>query len=1150
MAQVTASRCRWGYVTVPASRASWAGTGHRSGPGSDDDRVEVLRRVLRAQRDIACADLDRDVVFSVLAGSVLTVFPAEGAICSQPEGDFIVARAAVGTAGPPIGHRIPKAGTLGGRALRTLEGQLCLDSQTDPRTRADISASTHTRSSIIVPLVHEGEAVGLIAAVSSRPEAFDETDLELLTLLAEVAATRFVAALERTASREIASRAAAVVEAMAEGLVEMDAQGRTIFANRSSQQMLGFTWSVSSGLTAAESGWAYLHEDGSERPYETLPFMLALRTGQPYRDDVLGVRSPAGETWWLLISSVPRVQDGVVLGAVNTFTDITARRAQEEARQTREARLRAAQELTGLAWWELDPRTGAHTWSDAMFQLVGLAPSDLAPTDDEYLAMLHPDDRKAALELRDEGFTTGHHEVYRVVHPDGTVRHLQAWTGVEQDDAGAVTKVTGATIDVTQREQLLDSVAVSRANLAAALELTRTATWDWDLVTDRVLWSDRMHELMGRDPSSPPPRGEDFLAVVHPDDRERMRLVGEETIASGQGEEALYRVVHPDGTVRHVRAWTDVRRAPDGTVTHLWGTAMDITEQAESAALLSASEEQFRVAFDNAPIGMSMIGLSPGNHGRYLRVNAAFEAMLGRTTEELAGMPIEHLTHTEDRERDAGQFALLARGETQTLAFEKRYIHRDGEVVHAWLSSTVVHGGDGEPLYLVTHALDISDRRREQAELERLALTDTLTGLANRTLLNDRLAQALARLHRTGGATAMLLLDVDRFKTVNDSLGHQVGDALLVEVAGRIEAVSRADATVARLGGDEFVVLVEGLPAADTVNAVADRLLEALRRPYDLGTAAEALVSTVSIGIAVATDATRTAGDLYREADLALYRAKDSGRDQYALFDDALRAQADQRMAAETLLRRALADNLLVPVFQPIVDLASGQVRAAEALVRIQDGDRLVLPAEFIDVAEETGLIVEIDARMFERVAAEGARLLDAGALLRRLTTNVSARSLEDPLFVERMRRALTWYGVPGSMIRVELTERSLLSTSPAVGDSLARIRELGLEVGLDDFGTGYSALAYLQRFSLQFLKIDRSFVSRLGSSARDDAVVSAVIDLAHAHDLVVIGEGVETLEQLAALRRMGCDRAQGYLMGRPMPAAELDALLITDPRW
>jgi diguanylate cyclase (GGDEF)-like protein/PAS domain S-box-containing protein len=1135
---------------VPASRAWWAGPSDEDAPAPDDAAPGRLMRLLKAQRDIACADPDLDAVFGILADSVLQVFPAEGAIASQPVGDFVVARAAVGVAGPPVGHRIPRAGTLAGRALLTLEGQLCVDSQTDPRTRADISASVHTRSSIIVPLVAGGVAVGLIAAVSSQPATFDQADLELLGLLADVATARLVAALEKTASHELASRASAVVESVAEGLVEMDADGRMVFANSSAQTMLGISWAPGAPeKTASEAGWDFLWEDGSLRPADTLPAAIALRSAQPFRDDVVGLRNPVGETFWLLVSAVPRIDDGAVLGVVTSFTDITARRAQEETRRARDGRLRAAQALTGLAWWELDPLTGRHEWSEEMFRLLGLEPSSQPLSDEEFLALVHPDDRHAAVALRQSGFSTGHREVYRVVLPDGTTRHLQAWTDVELDAAGAVAKVIGATIDVTEREQLHTAVAESQASLAAALELTRTATWEWDVAADRLTWSERMFELMGFDADATPTTA-DFLAALHPDDRAGIASLHERTVSTAEPEESQYRVIRGDGSVRHMRAWTDLRRAPDGSITHVWGTATDVTEQAESSARLSASEEHFRVAFENAPIGMTMISLGAEDHGRYMRANAAFEAMVGRSSDELVGIPLSELTHPEDRERDAGKFARLAHGENQTIAFEKRYLHRDGSVVHAWITSTVVHGEDGEPLYLVTHAMDISERLREQAELERLALTDTLTGLANRTLLNDRLDQALARLHRTGGVAAMLLLDIDRFKTVNDSLGHQVGDALLVEVAHRIEAVSRADSTVARLGGDEFVVLVEGLTSADTVHAVAGRLLEALRRPYDLGPTAESLVATVSLGISVAHDATRTAGDLYREADLALYRAKDSGRDQYALFDDELRARADRRMTSERLLRRALADNSLVPVFQPIIDLASGQVRAAEALARIRDGDRLILPADFIDVAEETGLIVEVDARMFEQVAAEGARLLDAGALLRRLTTNVSARSLEDPRFVERVGKALTWYGVPGSMIRVELTERSLLTTSPTVRESLARIQGLGVQVGLDDFGTGYSALAYLQSFSLQFLKIDRSFVSRLGSSVRDDAVVSAVIDLAHAHDLVVIGEGVETAEQLAALRRMGCDRAQGYLMGRPMPAAELDELLRSDPRW
>jgi diguanylate cyclase (GGDEF)-like protein/PAS domain S-box-containing protein len=817
--------------------------------------------------------------------------------------------------------------------------------------------------------------------------------------------------------------------------------------------------------------------------------------------------------------------------------------------RSREGRFRAAQELTGLAWWELDLTTGEHRWSDQMFRLVGLLPGGPPPTVEEFLELLHPDDRAGARDLLSVGFSTGHRDVFRVVHPDGVVRHLRSWTEVEHDGTGRPVSVIGATIDVTDHELALESVADGRAKLAAALELSATAMWEWDVRTDQVTWSDRMIELMGRDPRAGTPTVQDFLGCVHPEDRDRMRALGERTIGTGEPEEAVYRVVHSDGTGRHVRAWTDVRKARDGSVTHLWGTAMDITAEQEHAALLRSSEEHFRIAFEMAPIGMSMISLAPETPGAYLNSNAAFQRMLGRTADELHGQGIMLLTPPEDRIRDHALFGQLLRGEESSVAFEKRYVHADGHLVHAWITSSVLHGLDGERLYLITHAVDISERLHEQAELKRLALTDTLTGLANRTLLNDRLEHGLARMERRDGALAMLLLDIDRFKTVNDSLGHQVGDALLVEVARRIESVTREDSTVARLGGDEFVVLVDGPEPVVAIHAVAERLLAVLRQPFHLSPGLPPVSASVSIGISIATTAGRRANDLYREADLALYRAKDSGRDQWALFDDELRAIADRRLASETLLRKAMAEDRLVPVFQPIVDLVDGRIHAAEALVRIQDGDRLILPADFIEVAEETGLIVELDARMLEMGAAELARMSAAGVELRRLTTNVSAKTLEDGGFVDRMRQAIARHGVPGSTFRVELTERSLLTASPAVQSAIAEIRAMGALIGLDDFGTGYSSLAYLQTFPLQFLKIDRSFISRLGTP-QADAVVAAVVDLAHAHDLLVIGEGVETAEQLAILRRVGCDRGQGYLMGRPMPPADFEALLRTDPIW
>jgi diguanylate cyclase (GGDEF)-like protein/PAS domain S-box-containing protein len=819
----------------------------------------------------------------------------------------------------------------------------------------------------------------------------------------------------------------------------------------------------------------------------------------------------------------------------------------------RDGSLRAAQELTGLGWWELDLGTGSHVWSDAMYRLVGLeprGPGGAPPGFEEFLQLMHPEDRAGAQALREAGFTTGPRQPYRVVHPDGSLHYLQAWTEVCAECDGRPSRVRGATIDVTERETALQTEAESRARLAAALDLNSTAVWEWDVRTGLLSWSPRMMELMAYDPDGPPPALESFLARVHPEDRQRIRELGDRTAATGQPEQVTYRVVHPDGAVLHIRAWTDVRTGPSGAVTHLWGTAMDISPQQEYAARLRANEEHFRVAFDLAPIGMTMVSLSPAAPGQYLRSNAAFQKMVGRTEAELLGLTIGDLTHPDDRDRDVTQFGELISGQLPSLALEKRYIRPNGQTVDAWITSSVVHGAEGQPLYLITHAVDMSDRLREQAELKRLALTDTLTGLANRTLLSDRLGHALAGLERRPGCLAMLLLDVDRFKTVNDSLGHQVGDALLVEIAKRLVEVTRNDSTVARLGGDEFVVLVEGVDTVEAVEAVAGRLLRELRRPFEMEDGQPPISASVSIGISLANGPGRRPGDLYREADLALYRAKDAGRDHYALFDEELRASADRRLTSETLLRKALAEDALVAYFQPIIDLDDGCVHGAEALARLMDGDRLVAPAEFIDVAEETGLIVEVDSRMFEHVAAQFTQLARRGTPVRRLTTNVSARTLEDPAFLPRIRAAMARHDVPGSGIRIELTERTLLAATPAVRDALTQIAEMGIHVGLDDFGTGYSALAYLQSFPLQFLKIDRSFVSRLGASARDDAVVAAVIDLSHAHDLVVVGEGVETPEQLEALRRAGCDRAQGYLMGKPMTVEDFSDLLLRDPRW
>lgn len=581
-------------------------------------------------------------------------------------------------------------------------------------------------------------------------------------------------------------------------------------------------------------------------------------------------------------------------------------------------------------------------------------------------------------------------------------------------------------------------------------------------------------------------------------------------------------------------------------------TAETSTVAKTSTGAAAPTEQQFQIAFHHAPSPMAMLSLVPGSVGRYIEANGAFCAMLGRQTDDIVALPPFEVTHPHDRERERSTLERMVRREIDVVSCEKRLLHKDGHSVLVSVTGRVAPDARGAPLYLLVHAADLTQRRREQAELERLALSDPLTGLANRTLLNDRLDQALARLNRERSHVALLLLDVDRFKLVNETLGREAGDALLVAVATRIEAVTRADATVARIGGDEFVVLAEGLSGAAEVHGIAERLLEALRKPYALPGRPGSVLASASIGVAIASAPDRSPAEIYREADLARYRAKDAGRDQYALFDDELRARVAARTESENLLRRAVRDDLFVPHYQPIVDLAGGHVVAVEALARISDPARgVVHPPSFIEVAERTGMIRDVDLRMLELAVGDFANWsASEQPQMRHLSLNVSEASLQVPGFAARITSVLRWYDVPAELIRIEVTERSLLATGENVHVSLRQLADLGVHVGWDDFGSGYSAITCLANPQLQFLKIDASCVSRLSGTPSDDAVVASVVDLAHAHDLLVVAEGVETPQQLGALRAMGCDWGQGFLFAHPVDRVAFEELLDAGRRW
>jgi diguanylate cyclase (GGDEF)-like protein len=459
-------------------------------------------------------------------------------------------------------------------------------------------------------------------------------------------------------------------------------------------------------------------------------------------------------------------------------------------------------------------------------------------------------------------------------------------------------------------------------------------------------------------------------------------------------------------------------------------------------------------------------------------------------------------------------------------------VYNNPQAVESPWGWAAIHGA----FVLAASATHMASWRTNEQQL----LRDALTGLPSRLLLMSRLESALARLERTGGHVAVLFVDLDRFKVVNDSLGHHAGDALLLGVTERLRKAVRRHEMPARFGGDEFVLVCEDVADAQHAVAVAERLLKALAQPFDVG-GSQAFVAG-SIGIALTDDPDASPSDLVRDADAAMYNAKEAGGGRWSIFDQVIRDRVVQRQATETALRNAIDTGELVVHFQPELSVDTTEIVGVEALVRWErPGVGMVSPAEFIPIAEETGLIVPLGAWVL-REACRQARTFDDGRIIVRV--NVSARQLTDPGLTAVVAEALEAGELPPDRLCLEVTESVVMEDAERSIAALEGIRALGVTVALDDFGTGYSSLSYLRRLPIDGLKIDRSFIRGLGQEAEDESIVASVIELARALGVDVVAEGVETREQHDRLRAGGCDTMQGFLFARPQPAADVAALM------
>jgi diguanylate cyclase (GGDEF)-like protein/PAS domain S-box-containing protein len=733
-----------------------------------------------------------------------------------------------------------------------------------------------------------------------------------------------------------------------------------------------------------------------------------------------------------------------------------------------------------------------------------------------------------------------HHGVAGALAPDSVFNHPAGqdhpaqWALIH---GAFILAICCAGIAAWRLNETLRSVAVEgEQQLLEAQRVAHLGSWAWDIDNDVVTWSDELHRLFGTTPSDFSPSFAGFMSRVDERDHDTATAAVAAGLASGDSFEFDFRMAGSGNPPRWLHGRGSVTERRNGEAARMTGTCHDITERKRAEEAVSASEERYRRIVETTREGVVVFDGS----GVITFANARMANLIGYDVDDLVGSPVTRFTAS-----DVSSERPWAEGES---SLDIELVRRDGSALWVMVSATLleIDGGSG----VLAMVSDITDRKRAEEELAHQALHDHLTGLPNRALLLDRLQQALARSRRSGTTVAVVFLDLDRFKLVNDGLGHDVGDELLLAVASRLREGTRLADTVARFGGDEFVLVFEDVVDERAVNSLSEGVLDALSAPIEID--GRSFHVSASAGVTLGTGTTNTPEELIRDADAAMYRAKERARGSYEIFNEETRRRSLLRLSVEHGLRTALAEGHLRVHYQPLVTVAGGRILGAEALVRWQDPERgLVMPDHFIPVAEDSGLIVPIGAWVLSEACRQARRWredLGPDAPFE-VSVNLSARQLFHADLVDTVAWTLADAGVDAGDVSVclEVTESVVMEQPETSATVLRALKDLGVRVGMDDFGTGYSSLAYLRQFPFDLLKIDRAFVAGVTCGEEDRAIVRTIVELARALGLTVVAEGVETPEQLAVLRELGCELAQGYLFARPMPADALTAMLRPD---
>jgi diguanylate cyclase (GGDEF)-like protein/PAS domain S-box-containing protein len=928
------------------------------------------------------------------------------------------------------------------------------------------------------------------------------------------------------------------LESLLAGLVVSDAtvpEAPIVYANVAWEELTGYDRNEAIGRNCR------FLQGAETDPEAAAELAAAVREQRHARVTLLNYRKD-GTPFWNEVSLSPIFdENGRLIRFVEMQFDVSDREIAIEGLRTAQERYRGlAENLPGIVTYVLDyDDSGAQLSyvSPQVEDLLGYPRGDWLSERPVWAEALHPEDRERVLAHERRRFEDGTplDVEYRLTRADGRIVWVWDKDTVSSSSGGNARRHEGMLVDITTQK-------ATEAVIRRGQELHRSVV---DALEEGVIVMRESGEVVSSNPSAARIMGFDPKqpgAMMAMAEAERYwedgspatieTSIGAQVLETGEpARDVLMRFRRPsdDRMLWLSLNYQRVTRSTTADEHELVVSFRDITGRREVVEELRRSEDRLRTVIGSAPVivfALAPDGTVELSEGRGLKA-------LGFEPGELVGRRIEDIYPENSPAIEMTRRALA--GEDLTATMDVGNV-----VLESHLSP--IRDDRGEVVGALGVSVDVTERKQAEERLSHMALHDDLTGLPNRSLFIDRLGHALARGRRESTRCAVLFIDLDRFKRINDSLGHRAGDQILLETADRIAGALRADDTVARLGGDEFTVLCEGIATDDEALAIADKVFEELGHLYEVDDGE--LYITASIGVAL-SDGDASPEQLLQDADAAMYRAKGRGRARTELFDEISRSHTVNRLALESALHGAVERGEFRLYYQPKVSVGAGRVVGYEALLRWEHPHRgLLVPDDFISVAEDSGLIVPIGRWALTEAARQAAAWGEGREPPPVMCVNLSARQFAQPDIVAMIAGVIAETGVNAESLCLEITESVVMEQSHGTVATLAELKELGVQLAIDDFGTGYSSLGYLKRFRLDYLKVDRSFVDGLGRDPEQTAIVDAVVRLAQALGLGVIAEGVERPEQLAALRDLGCDLVQGYLFARPEPPEVAGELL------